>query len=758
MALLETARRHASGETGSDVSWRSTAGEILVALGMLGQRSSSVVDLLLDMVNKPKLDQDWDWTRYAATYALCKAAETSASAMAFVLDSEKRCRKSETPCGQSVEDLEVQHGLDDGEELIKEASQVVIRCLLDHLQDPAYPTRKAGGLLARISGDSPLVRCREVAADGGIRYVLKDLTQETFGAFLRLPYAWAPFGGCSTLELLVRWGLSRPELTARVIELVRDADPWLYASQLESCLHYPPHSEQMLAPSFRAQVKQAVERLRSTDGTDRDAEMAIGVTSGRLLPDELLLLKFRFLGGAYFHAHRLIWGVHHTNWSQKAVELASPHVIAALACFKGWDDLYFRSLPLTPEETCKEFRSQVERALAILRQPSDQQTIALLSSIVKAEPVQLSDSELHQALTTQDNELWKDPLRQWQEHTRLSHSPMEQTAAWYVLAQLAGDHPEVQVAMLMNLEPYLKPQDRSEIDESSPAVEAIRAFGYVRHASRDLMNRLLELAVYPNEHVQRAATLAISWLESPEPTAVELLVERYGQIRPWRQDRLIKALGKVDSAGAQVTDLLLTALNDEDHDVASAAAAALGEIKMPDSETGARVAEALARCVEHSPAAITAVGKLTVQMAPPGTPGSKERLALEQRLKAIARRLRIAMRRNEWSDAANLGYEALHGIATRLTELEVETSTLDQSMLCEGPLTASAKQPPASSVLIAIGVILSAMLGLASNVIAAYLQEQYHLISDPVRLLIVFAVLLISLSLSVVVAARSNRG
>jgi hypothetical protein len=79
-------------------------------------------------------------------------------------------------------------------------------------------------------------------------------------------------------------------------------------------------------------------------------------------------------------------------------------------------------------------------------------------------------------------------------------------------------------------------------------------------------------------------------------------------------------------------------------------------------------------------------------------------------------------------------------------------------MLREGPLTSGAKQPPASSVLIAIGVILSAIFGLVSNVIAAYLQEQYHLISDPMRLLIVFGVLLISLSFSIVVAVRSNRG
>jgi hypothetical protein len=685
MVLLESARRHASGETGTEVSWSKTAGEILVALGMLGQRSSSVVDLLLGIVNKPKLGRDWDWKRYAVTYALCQAAETSADAMAFILGSENRLREAETSSGRFTEELEeeIRDGLNNGEELIKEVSETVIRCLFDHLQDPSYPTRKAGGLLSHISGDSPLVRCREVAADGGIRYVPKDLSEEAFGAFLKLPDPRASFGGCSALQLLVRWGLSRPELTARVIELVRDAEPWLYALQLESCLHCPPHPDQTLTPAFRAQVKQAAARLRSADEAVRNAEIAALVATGRLSPEELLASKRQLLGVAYSLAVLAIWQVHYDNWSQRAVEQASPHVIAALACFKGWDNSYFNRLPLTTEETRNEFRSQVERALAILRQPSDQQTVALLSSIVKAELVQLSDSELHQALTTQDNKPWKDPLHQWHEHTRLSHSPIEQTAAWYVLAQLASDHPEVQSAMLMNLEAYLKPQDQSEIDDSSPAVDVIRAFGYVRHASRDLMNRLLELAVYPNEHVQRAATLAISWLESPEPTAVELLVERYGQIRLWRQDRLIKALRKVDSPDAQVINLFLTALDDEDHEVA-AAAVALSEIKMPDSETEAQVADALARCVERSPAATRAVGKLAAQMMPPGAPGSRKRSDHEERLKAIARRLRIFMRRNEWSDAVNLGYEALHGIATKLTELEVETSTPDQSMLRQG--------------------------------------------------------------------------
>jgi len=94
-------------------------------------------------------------------------------------------------------------------------------------------------------------------------------------------------------------------------------------------------------------------------------------------------------------------------------------------------------------------------------------------------------------------------------------------------------------------------------------------------------------------------------------------------------------------------------------------------------------------------------------------------------------------------------------VAGEITGLEVKRAPAHL------PLPGLGRESPVirkfSQVGVVLSVLVSATLGLVSNIVAAYLQERYHLISNPVRLVVVVVIFLVSLAVSIGLSWRGLR-
>jgi len=767
MALVNAQRQHRH-----TYEWDNTVEKIVEALGVLGQRHPEVVELLLDIVSSPEPESHVPDVHYPVTWALCKAAETSPRAMAFVLEGWQRLYGTQIKPDRAILqilDEGIRDGLKDGsKEMIKSASPEVIQYLLDAIRDhddPRIPDT-AGEFLACVVGDTPLVQCKVVEKDGTVRYRTRDLTEEVFDILLRRPPD-QPFGNVA-LSLLVRWGLNRPELIVRLINTVREADAWLLARIIESAWIEQGEIFGLKLPEETVVfLKQSVARLRNPDKAVRDAELngwlAVARTASEDnsyfagLPGAIAETKPQVLEDAYSLVWRMICKAHEQSWPRRQSTIqVNPYVLAALACFRGWsrgNPLYCYSL--TTEEVREEVSLEMEQALSLLQNPG-RQAVEALVSILAGEGAKLASSDLEKKLEREGE------LDIWREESQPGFD--ERSAAAYALAQLAGDHPEAQAMLLSNLKPLLwRPQQDTEFQE-----HLIRALGYVRNANRDLVSELLDIAARHDEDVYRAGAEALSRLQNPSDEAVSLLLERYKELNEWGRACLIKALGTflgtvkkpkseaVKKVVEEVVDRLLSALKDKDRYVRSAAAKGLGNLREPEP----KVIDALLACLSHNLAAVEAIGRLTDRI--PLTDGARA----QARLARIARALWRARQRSLLLDdydpivdrsGYDVFYEALNRVVARLTELEVAALPADLPLPGKGEVPVVTRQHHISPGLIAIGIIVSTILGLASNIVAAYLQQRYQLISDPVRFAIVLAVFLSSLAVSIGLAWGSGR-
>jgi HEAT repeat protein len=195
-------------------------------------------------------------------------------------------------------------------------------------------------------------------------------------------------------------------------------------------------------------------------------------------------------------------------------------------------------------------------------------------------------------------------------------------------------------------------------------------------------------------------------------------------------------LGKLGDARA--VEPLILALGDEDSNLRRAAALAL-------AKAGEPVVEPLVQALGDRRSKVrreAADGLLTQVQQETDAP----------RLRSAARRL--WWRLTEEEDVANAAFEALERTVARLTELEVEALGGEPDPFAPEP----PKAGPSPALLVALSVLVAAISGIASNILAAYLQVQYELITDPARIAIVVAVFVLTLAGSIWLALRLNRG
>jgi HEAT repeat protein len=114
---------------------------------------------------------------------------------------------------------------------------------------------------------------------------------------------------------------------------------------------------------------------------------------------------------------------------------------------------------------------------------------------------------------------------------------------------------------------------------------------------------------------------------------------------------------------------------------------------------------------------------------------------------------RLWWRLTDMEDVANAAWDALSAVVARLTELEVEA--LDGGPPLFAPESAESRSSPARFII--LGTLVAALSGLASNILAAYLQERYRLITDTGRLGLVVTVFVLTLGISIWLALRQEK-
>ena len=129
----------------------------------------------------------------------------------------------------------------------------------------------------------------------------------------------------------------------------------------------------------------------------------------------------------------------------------------------------------------------------------------------------------------------------------------------------------------------------------------------------------------------------------------------------------------------------------------------------------------------------------------------------------MAKALRRAFHKPNWrsgipgsrcEDVRGIAYEALTRVVGEITELEAKASPAHLPLLESGEISPITQR--SSRIGITLSVLVSAVLGLASNVVAAYLQERYNLITDSLRFSVVLAVFVVSLVVGTMMALRAN--
>ncbi|MBN1139859.1 MAG: HEAT repeat domain-containing protein [Anaerolineae bacterium] len=290
--------------------------------------------------------------------------------------------------------------------------------------------------------------------------------------------------------------------------------------------------------------------------------------------------------------------------------------------------------------------------------------------------------------------------------------------------------------------------------------EAAKALGEI--GDPQAVEPLIQVLGDGYHDVRQAAAEALGKID--DPRAIEPLIQTLGDIwGPWVARHALKkmsalrviepltqalshknaevraaAVGVIGATGdPQAVELLIRALGDVDAGVRAAAVGALGEIGDP------RAVKPLIRALVDKDAGVREVAVMVL-----GEIGEKneDRRTIRQ----VARRLWWRLTDGK---VANTAWTALTQVTARLTELEV--AALGAGPLPFIPVPAGTRRSPALSII--LNILLAALSGLASNVIAAYLQDRYHLITDAGRFGLVAAVFMLTLAGSIWIAWRVEK-
>jgi len=287
---------------------------------------------------------------------------------------------------------------------------------------------------------------------------------------------------------------------------------------------------------------------------------------------------------------------------------------------------------------------------------------------------------------------------------------------------------------------------------------------YVDGAAAELLIRALG---DEDEHVRGAAARALGKIG--DPRAVEPLIRALGDEDGDVRRAVAEALGNIGDARA--VEPLVRALGDEDEHVRGAVAEALGNIG--DARAVEPLVQTLGDEDEHvRGAAAWALGKIGDPRAVEplvralGDRSEYMRLAAAEALGAISenvedcRTAHRAARRLCWRlvdgsrDAANAVWKALARVVARLTELKVAALGAGPPLFTTTPVGAR----PSPALPIVLSILIAALSGLASNIVAAYLQDRYRLISNVGRFGLVVAVFVLTLVASIWLALRRGEG
>jgi hypothetical protein len=194
------------------------------------------------------------------------------------------------------------------------------------------------------------------------------------------------------------------------------------------------------------------------------------------------------------------------------------------------------------------------------------------------------------------------------------------------------------------------------------------------------------------------------------------------------------ALGKLGYKRPETIYALLVELESREYAVIRSAAAGLGKI----GQGNRHVLRALKETTQVPDLQVMEAATLALQNL--GHDGI-----------SIARK----MLTDEGSSRANGAYAILERLVAQQTEEYVTKLPSDLPLAKEGEVSVEPKTRRRSLGFIAVGVLISTILGLATDTVATYLQEEYQLISDPARITFTIAVFLVSLVAATIMAWRS---
>lgn len=385
--------------------------------------------------------------------------------------------------------------------------------------------------------------------------------------------------------------------------------------------------------------------------------------------------------------------------------------------------------------------NQADGAISII-QTHGIQTVEILSKLLSSDKVSFIDFEKY--LDSEDDREKIDRQRKDSEGRKPDF--IERITAVYALAHLAEDYPEVQEILVAKLSPPSEPSRGSFSEAVELQENLIRALGYVKGAKQGLVAALLDPAIKRNLDVDWSIT-TIGRLQNPREEAVSLLIQKYPELNDKGRESVIKSLGTVEPPTPQIINLLLSALKDKDHGVAKAAATVLVHLSDPE----ARIVDALVDYVGYIPATVEIAGKLVAHFA------SSRDVRRQTQLAKIVKELRTTLYRQSLYSEDSV-YEAFKRAMDQLTIVTAnKTLPADLQLLEKDEPVVVSQSRKQSSITVILGILASFVLGVASNVAATYFQERYQLISDPVRIVIVGVVMLVSLIAVIILGLRSNR-
>ncbi len=259
-AIIDTIQNHRN-----EHGWDRSVVTMVRALGILAQRHSNIVDMLLEMVNNPEPSNPPGDIHYILTLALHKAAEINPNAMIFIVEAWRRFPNDNVipDKGVLVEFTEdIREGLKDCSKFtpIESISPEVLEYLLcknRHLDKAPY-TYNLPGVLAGLIGDFPLVQCKILGPNGAFLYKSVDVAEEIFTNFLyRFPI---DIYSDVAQTLLFRWALNNPNFAVRLFRTIQAVDSWIIARLLEENLL--SSTDELNDQSHRT-IQALIESLRS---------------------------------------------------------------------------------------------------------------------------------------------------------------------------------------------------------------------------------------------------------------------------------------------------------------------------------------------------------------------------------------------------------------------------------------------------------------------------------------------------------------